>query len=122
MTTRIFGREPAVIVGLIQAVLALAVSFGWLAGIGIKGQVELGLLMAVVIAVLDLYVAWSTRRTLLAAAIGVFKAALAFVAIYGWHLTTEQTGEAIALITFGLGLIHQSQTQPLEHGDFDLAA
>ncbi len=122
MPVRIFGREPAVIVGLIQAVLALVVSFGWLAGIGIKGQVELGLFMAVLIGVLDLYVAYVTRRTLLAGAIAVFKAAVAFVAIYGWQLTTEQTGQAIAVITFALALIHQSQTEPLEHGDLDLTA
>ena len=122
MTTKIFGREPAAVVGLIQAVLALAVSFGWLAWLGISGQHELGLFMAVVIGLLDLYVAWSTRSTLLAAAIGVFKALMAFVAIYGFQLTTEQTGTAIAVITFGLALIQRSQTTPVSQGHFDLAA
>jgi hypothetical protein len=120
----IFGREPAVIVGLIQAVLALAVSFGVLAFVGIKGQVELGIVMGVVIAVLDLYVTYVTRRALLAAAIGLVKALGAFVAIYGYALTVEQTGSVIAVLTFGLALFHQSQTEPLLKADhsFDLAA
>lgn len=123
-TPTVFGREPAVIVGLIQAALALAVSFGWLAVVGIRGQVELGIVMALVIAVLDVYVAYVTRRTLLAAAIGVFKAFAAFAAIYGFALTVEQTGAAIAFITFALGVIHQSQTEPLLKADhsFNLAA
>lgn len=120
----IFGREPAVIVGLIQAALALAVSFGWLTFIGINGQVELGIVTGVVVAAGDLYVAYVTRRTLLAAAIGVFKALASLAAIYGFSMTVEQTGTAIAFITFALGVVHRTQTEPLlkqEHS-FDLTA
>jgi hypothetical protein len=100
------------------------VSFGVLAFVGIKGQVELGIVMGVVIAVLDLYVTYVTRRALLAAAIGLVKALGAFVAIYGYALTVEQTGSVIAVLTFGLALFHQSQTEPLLKADhsFDLAA
>lgn len=120
-TPTVFGRDPVVITGLIQAVLALAVSFGWLAFIGIKGQFELGLVMGVVIAGLDLYVAYVTRRTLLAYAVGAFKALAAFATIYGFQLTTEQTGFAIAIITFGLALVHQSQTEPTPAGQHTLS-
>lgn len=116
----VFGRDPVVVTGLIQAVLALVISFGWLAFIGLKGQAELGIVMGVVIAAMDLHVAYVTRRTLLAAAIGIFKAALSFVAIYGYELTVEQTGSAIAIITFGLALFHQSQTSPLDRGQHSL--
>lgn len=122
MSPKILGREPAVIVGLIQALLALLVSFGVLAPLGIKGQPELALVMGVVIAAGDLYVAWSTHQTLLGVAIGFVKAFLAFIAIYGLALNTEQTGALVAFITVGIGLFQRTQAAPLGQGNFDLAA
>lgn len=120
----IFGREPAVYVALIQGALAMALSFSWLTFVGINNQAELGILMGVVIATGDLYVAYVTRRTLLAVAVGLVKALIAFGAIYNLTLTTDQTATLIAFLTVALGFFHQSQTEPLlkaEHS-FDLTA
>lgn len=119
---RIFGHEPAVVAAAIQAVLAMAVSFGWLAWAQIDTQAELGLTMGLVIAVLDVYVAAVTRRTLLALVVGLFKALIAFGSIYGFSLTLEQTGTVIAVLTALAGLWHQGQTEPLEFAEFDFAA
>lgn len=123
-TPTIFGREPAVIVGFIQAFLALLVSFGALTALGIKGQPELMLVMGVVIAAGDLYVAYVTRATLLAVVLGFIKAGLAFLTIYGFQLDTEQTGAVIAFATVAIGLYQRTQTEPLpkHQHEFDLAA
>ena len=119
---KIFGREPAAIVGAIQALLALAISFGWLAGLGLTTQDDLALVMAVVSGAAALYLAYVTSETLLAPVIEVFKAALALAAIYGFHLTTEQTGFAIAAITAVLAGWQRGQTSPLTRPSFKVIA
>lgn len=119
---KIFGREPAVIAGLVEAALALLISFGALAGIGIRGQAELALVMAVVTGGLGVYVAWVTHATLLGVAVGFIKAVLALAAVYGLTLNIEQTGALIAFVTVALGLYQRGQTTPLEQPRFDLAA
>lgn len=112
MTPKIFGREPAVLAALVEALLALLISFNALAGIGIKGQDELMLTMAVVNGVVGLYVAYVTRDTLLGAAVALAKALIAFGAIYSLTLTTEQTGTLIAFLTLAIGFVQRTQTGP----------
>jgi hypothetical protein len=119
---KIFGREPAAIVGAIQALLALAISFGWLAGVGLTTQDDLALVMAVVSGVAALYLAYVTSETLLAPVVEVIKADLALAAIYGFHLTTEQTGFAIAAITAVLAGWQRDRTSPLTHPSFTVIA
>lgn len=119
-TPTIFGREPAAVAALVQGVLALAVSFGLLAGVGIKGQVELAIVMGVVIAVLDVFVAYVTRATLLGVCVGLIKALIALGAVYGLTLTVEQTGALIAFLTVSLGLYQRTQTSPSPVPSFDL--
>jgi hypothetical protein len=122
MTPKIFGREPAVISSLIEAALALAISFHLLAWAHIGGQAELALVMAVVSSGLGLYVAWVTRATLLGVAIGLIKALIALAAVYGLTISVEQTGTLIAFLTVLIGLFHRTQTTPLAQPAFDLAA
>lgn len=117
---KIFGREPAVIASLIEATLAMLVAFGLLTGLGIKGQAELALVMAVVSSALGVYVAWVTRATLLGVAVGLLKALIALGAVYGLTLTIEQTGALIAFLTVALGLFQRTQTEPATVSSFDL--
>lgn len=117
---KIFGREPAVIASLIEAGLAMLVAFGLLTSLGIKGQAELALVMAVVSSGLGIYVAWVTRATLLGVAIGFTKALIALGAVYGLTLTIEQTGALIAFLTVALGLFQRTQTTPAAQPSFDL--
>lgn len=119
---KIFGREPAAIVAAIQALLVLAVSFGWLDGIGLKGQDDVALVVAVVAAVGAVVLAYKTSETLLAPVVELFKAGLALAAIYGFALTTEQTGSVIAAITVVLALFQRTQVAPLPKGNFEVAA
>lgn len=114
----IFGREPAAIVGAIQAFLALAISFGWLSGIGISTQNDLAIVMAVVAAGSAVYMAWATNESLLAPVIEAFKALLALGAIYGLHLSNDQTGLAVAAITSILALYQRGKVTYLSDPTF----
>lgn len=118
----IFGREPAAVVAAIQAALVMAVSFGWLEGVGLKNQDDIALLVGILTAAGALFLAYKTSETLLAPVIELFKALLAFGAIYGFALTTDQTATVIAAITMGFGLAHRTQTSPLRQGNFQLTA
>lgn len=112
---KIFGREPAVFVGVIEAVLVLLLSFGLFD----LTQNTIGLIMAVVVSALGLYTAYVTSETLLGAAIGFSKAALALATVYGLSLTVEQTGALIAVITVGFGMFQRTQSSPLLHPNWD---
>jgi hypothetical protein len=107
----IFGREPAAIVALIEAILALALAFG----IGLTTE-TLGATMAVVTAAAGLYVAWSTRDTLLGATVGLIKSALILAACYGLTLSDQQSAALIALVVVAFGLFNRQVTSPVPAG------
>lgn len=110
----IFGRQPVVWVGLIQAVLVTLVSFGWLSFIGLDSQQDVGLVAAVLFAAGALYLAFVTSESWLAPAVEVLKALFALGAIYGLSVTTEQTGLLIGLLTVAFSFVHQGKTSPLD--------
>jgi hypothetical protein len=114
--------EPAAIIAAVQAILAVAVSFGWLSVIGIDGQDALAVVMVAVNAIGAVVVAYTTRDTLLAPVVELFKALLSVGAIYGLHITTEQTGLVVVVITAVFGLFNRQSTSPLVNGSFALAA
>jgi hypothetical protein len=111
---RILGREPAAWSGLIQALLALAVSNS---AFGLTGE-KVGLIMAVVSAVFGVYIAWVTANTMLAVIVGLANAVFALVAGYGLELSTATTAAAIALVTVVVGFFQRTQTSPLPAPSF----
>lgn len=106
---KIFGREPAVIAGTVEAGLVLLLSFGLFS----LTQDTIGLIMAVVTAAMGLYVAYVTSETLLAAVLAFLKAALALSAVYGFSLSIEQTGALLAFVSVAFGFYQRTQTSPL---------
>ncbi len=115
---KIFGREPAVIVGTIEAALVLLLSFGLFD----LTQDTIGLIMAVVTAALGLYLAYVTSETLLAGVLGLIKAALALSAVYGFSLSIEQTGALLAFVSVAFALFQRTQTSPLDNPTFEAIA
>lgn len=109
------GKEPAAIVSGIQTVLALLLSFHALAWLGLDSQTDLAVVMTVVSAVAALVLAYTTNATLLAPVVEVMKAGLALGAIYGLHITTEQTGLLIAVVTAVFGCWQRGQVAYLVH-------
>lgn len=103
----IFGREPALVAGLIESVIALAVAFGlhWTAA-------QVGLVNAVVAALLGAYVAWATKETLASAVLALSKSVLSLLIGFGLDLSTDQTVTIIAMVTMALSMFNRTQNSP----------
>lgn len=104
----IFGREPAVLVGALEALIAVLLAFG----LGISPE-SYGPWVALVVAVGGVLTAIGTTDTLLGAVIGALKAAVVLVAVYGLTLTDQQTGALIGVVTVAFSLYQRTQTSPL---------
>lgn len=113
--------EPVAIVGALQAALVMAVSFGWLSGIGLSSQHDVALVVIVLSALAAVYQAYVTHHTVLAPVVQLFQALANLGVIYGLHISDQQTGMVVVLITAVFSLFHRSQTSPLAQGSFALA-
>jgi hypothetical protein len=114
MSNNILRREPAVITGVIEALAAVLLAFGL---IDITREL-LGLIMAVVSALLGLYTAYVTHDTILGATLALFNAALSLAVGLGLGLSTEQTGALIALAAVLVGFFQRTQTSPMANGSW----
>lgn len=117
---KIFGREPAFIVGVVEATLAMLISFGALRGIGIDGPEALAVVMAVVSGGLGLYVAYVTKDTLLGATLAFLKASVTLGAFYGYAMTESQMASVVAVVSLLVGAYQRTQTGPAVLPSFDL--
>ena len=115
---RIFGREPAALAGLIEAVLATLLAFNML---HLTGE-TVAAIMAVVTASIGVYVAAVTRDTLLGVVILLVKALIGLGAAYGFELGPDKTAAVIALTTVVLGFFQRTQTTPTAKASLSLAA
>jgi len=106
---RIFGREPAAWVALVEAAIALGVCFGLL---GLTGD-QVGLVMAFVSAAGGAFIAWRTREISLGIILGLVRAVIALTAGFGLPLTAGQTTAVIVFVTVVTGLFNRTQTSPL---------
>lgn len=104
----IFGREPAVWIGLIESAIALAVA------VGLRLSTDqVAAILAVVTAGFGVYVAYVTNETMLGVVVGLTKAVLALAIGFGLHLSPELTGAIIAFVTMGLSMFNRQNTSPL---------
>lgn len=106
---KIFGREPAVYVAVIETLLALLVTFR-LDGLTTEQATNI---LAVTIAVGGLITAWTVKATLLAALSGVGRAVLVLMVSYGMNLTQEQIGLAVGLIAAAGAIFLRPSTSPI---------
>ena len=108
---KVFGREPAVFIAVIEALLALLVTFQ-LDGLTAEQSTNI---LAVAVAVGGLLTAWTVRDKLFASLGGLSRAALVLGVSYGLNLTQEQIGLAVAVISSVAGIIVlRPQTSPVE--------
>lgn len=114
---KIFGREPAFYVGLVELVLALLLSIN---GFGLN-QEQVAAIMAVVTLGLGVYTAWATKETLLGVGVGLAKSIIILFAAFGLALDENTTVAIIGLVAFLLGAFNRTQAHPLVKGNFDLA-
>lgn len=112
----LFG-EPVATWAVIQAAVVMAVGFGWLGGIGIDGQDSLAVLLVVMNALAAVHIAVATHHTLLGPLVEAVKALVGLSAIYGLHITNEQTAGLITLLTALAAAWHRTQTSPVPAPD-----
>lgn len=105
---KIFGREPAAWVGLIESALTLLLAFG----IGVS-QETFAPIMAVVVTLGGVYTAWATKDTMLGAITGLAKAVLVLSTVYGLMLTDQQSAAILGLISLIVGFWQRTQTSPV---------
>jgi len=105
---KIFGREPAVIVGVIQAAIVLLGNqlFDW-------NQDQILAVSAIVIVLGDGFVAWATHDTLLGVGVGLVKALAACAAVFGHTIPADVVPQIIAFVTAVAGLFQRTQTFPV---------
>ena len=80
---RIFGREPAAWVGVIEAALALTVALGW---VNITAA-QTALIMAAVTALFGVATAYLTKNTMLGVLVGLTKAIIALAIGFGFTIS-----------------------------------
>jgi uncharacterized membrane protein len=108
----VFGREPAVAAGAVEAVTALVLNL-----LGVRAEI-IGSSIAVEAAILAVYVAYVTRDTLLGVLIGLVKALVALSVGFGLHLSDENTALLIAAVTGVVSFFQRTQTAPAAQASF----
>lgn len=105
---KIFGREPAVVVGVLQAAIVLLGNqlFDW-------NQDQILAVSAIVVVVGDGFVAWATKDTLLGVGIGGIKALAAAAAVFGHGVPADLVTQLIALTMTLPALYQRTQTFPI---------
>lgn len=106
---KIFGREPALIISTISAILSLIVTFN----IGMSGE-QAGAIVAIISAVFGAIVAVATRPVAPAAFTAVVAAGAALLAAYGLNVSAETVGATNAVVLAVLALLTRGQVSPKE--------
>lgn len=115
---KIFGREPAAWIGLIEGLLALFLAWNYTStALGLTNE-TVGLIMAVVTAAFGLVTAFYTRDVQLAVVLGFVKAAVALAVGYRLDLSIDQTAAIITFTTVAFALFNRQQTSPAERPSF----
>jgi membrane glycosyltransferase len=103
MKMKIFGKEPAFFVGVIEAVILVLVTFG-------LPHDAAAVLATLTVAVGGVLTAIAAKDTLLAALIGLAKAVIVLVVFLGYDISDESTAAIIGLLTLFLGGYLRTQT------------
>ncbi len=95
LVRRVVGREPALIVAAVGALLTFLVTFG----LPILAADDATNILAVVSAIGTAVVGWATVNTRLSIVVGIGRTVLILMVGYGLHLTQEQVGLAVLVIS-----------------------
>ena len=106
---KIFGREPALIISTLSAVLSLIVTFN----IGMSGE-QAGAIVAVISAAFGAITAAMTRPIAPSAFTAVVAAGAALLAAYGLDVSAETVGATNAVVLAVLALLARGQVSPKE--------
>lgn len=100
---KIFGKEPAFYVGVVEAIVVVLATFG-------LTQDAAVVITTLAVAVGGVLTAMAAKDTLLAALIGLTKAVAVLVVFLGYDLSDAQTASIVAALTVVLGGWLRTQT------------
>ena len=103
---KLLGQEPAFFVGVVEAILAVFLTFG----VFNLTSETVGVIVAAVATGLGLVVAYATKTTMYSALIGFAKAALVLAVTFGAPLSDAEIGSVIAVITVVAGAYLREKT------------
>lgn len=109
----IFGKQPALWIGIIQAVLAFLLTLHDVAAQLHLTDERVGAIMAVLYAVLGAYEAWVVRDTMLAALMAVGKAVIALLLAFRLEVSPDTAAAILGGMSIVAGLIVRDRTSPL---------
>jgi hypothetical protein len=99
MGRRVFGREPAAILNVFSAMVALMIGMGWFGLTENQGQAVIG----VVSAGTSVWIAFAVRPLVPTMLTGLITSGFAFLAAFDWvHVTERQTGLWVAFAEIAL--------------------
>ena len=108
MQVKLFGREPAVWLYVINAVVAFLIT---IPAVGLTEE-SAGWVMTIATGVVALLVALLTRPFVVSALTGALTTIFAGLASFGLPLTEQQTGAFVFLVSAVLGLLLRSNVSP----------
>lgn len=106
---KIFGREPALIVSTVSAILSLVVTFN----VGMSGE-QAGAIVAIISASFGAIAAAMTRPIAPTAFTAFVAAGAALLAAYGLDVSAETIGATNAVVLSVLALLARGQVSPRE--------
>lgn len=107
MPLRIFGREPAVILGIVSATLSLLVTFN----VGLSSE-QAGAIVAVISGLFAAITAALTRPVTPSAFTGLVSVVVALLATYHFNVAPETVGALNALVVAVLVFLTRGQVSP----------
>jgi hypothetical protein len=108
MQIKLFGREPAVILYVINALVAFLAT---IPAIGLTAESS-GWVMTIANGVVALLVAVLTRPFVVSALTGALSTVLTGLAAFGLPFTEQQTGAFVMVVSAVLGLVLRANVSP----------
>lgn len=108
---KILGQEPAAVLGLVRAVLTMAVTFGLSSYLTTETS---GVILAAFSAAIGLVEAYATRTTLYTAALGFGQAIVILAVTFGLNLDDVKQGAILSTLAVALGLFLRDKTSSSE--------
>lgn len=104
----IFGQEPAMILGAVNALVALVVAYGL-----DLSQVQTAAISTVTSGILAIAVAVMTRPFVVSALTGAVSTVMAAVAGFGLEFTADQIGATVTVLSIVLALVLRANVSPV---------
>jgi hypothetical protein len=104
----ILGQEPAVILFMVNALVALLVAFG----LGLS-QVQVAAISTIASAIVSIVVTLMTRPIVVSALTGAVTTLMTAVAGFGLEFTADQIGATVTVLSLVLGLVLRANVTPV---------